>query len=446
MRDLLILAIVAVAALLALRRPWIGVMLWTWLSIMNPHRYAWGIAYTAPVAMVAALVTLIGLLFTRERSHPFKGAPVWWFLAFAVWVTLSWLFGVDPVGDYPQWDKVMKIYLMTFVALMLLDNRHHIMAFAWVTVGSLALLGLKGGLFTVLTGGSHRVWGPIDSFIYDNNAFALALIVTIPLLHFLQMQAQSRWLRHGLTLTMLLCAAAAAGSHSRGALLAMIAMGAVFWWRSEKKGLMGVLIAFVALIMLPMMPQEWWDRMATISEYQEDESAMGRINGWIVAFEVARAHFFGGGMSYQHQHFFDLYGTYNNFVIAAHSIYFQILGNHGFGGLFLYLAMWLSTYRSASWLRRNARDLPQARWAADLGAMVQVALIGFAAGGAFLSLSYFDLPYNMLVMVVLARRWVETRGWERDPPGTLLEYAGLRRRVPPAPASPAGTAARSRTS
>jgi putative inorganic carbon (HCO3(-)) transporter len=85
---------------MALRRPWIGVMLWTWISIMNPHRYAWGFATTAPVAMIAALVTLLGLLFTRERESPFKGAPVWLFLAFSVWITLSWLCGVDPAGDY----------------------------------------------------------------------------------------------------------------------------------------------------------------------------------------------------------------------------------------------------------------------------------------------------------------------------------------------------------
>ena len=439
MRDILVISLVALFALMALRRPWIGVMLWTWISIMNPHRYAWGFAATAPVAMVAALVTLIGMLFTRERESPFKGAPIWLFLAFSVWITLSWLFGVDPAGDYAQWDKVMKIYLMTFVALILLNNRHHIMAFVWVTVGSLALLGLKGGIFTALHGGNYRVWGPGGSFIEDNNAFALALIIVVPMVHFLYLQVQHKWARHALTFTMLMCAIAAAGSHSRGAFLALIAMAAMFWWRSEQKGMMTALIALMALVILPMMPAEWWERMATITEYEQDQSAVGRLNGWIVAWEVAKHHLFGAGMSYQHQHFFDLYGYYNDHVIAAHSIYFQVLGNHGFGGLFLYLAMWIATYRTAGWLRVHAKGIPQARWTADLGAMVQVGLVGFAAGGAFLSLSYFDLPYNMMVMVVLARRWVETRGWERDPPGSLLEYAGLLRRKRPQPGAAAAT-------
>ena len=68
MRDLLIVGIVLAGSLAAFRKPWIGVMLWVWLSIMNPHRYAWGIAYDAPLAAMAAASTLLGLLLTRERA------------------------------------------------------------------------------------------------------------------------------------------------------------------------------------------------------------------------------------------------------------------------------------------------------------------------------------------------------------------------------------------
>lgn len=427
MRDLLILSIVGVAAVLALKRPWIGVMLWTWLSLMNPHRFTWGIAYSAPLAAIAAGVTLLGLLFTRERQHPFQGPPITWFFVFACWVTLSWALGMDPAGDYDQWNKVMKIYLMTFVAGMLIINKLHIMAFAWVTIGSMAILGVKGGIFTVLTGGNHRVWGPPGSFIEDNNEFALSLIMTIPLLHFLQLQERSAWMKHGFSAAMLLCAAAAIGTHSRGGFLAIAAMSGMFWWRSSRKGLIGGMLLFAILFALPMMPEHWWDRMNTITDYQEDGSAMGRINAWGVAFEVAKHHLFGSGMTYQHEVFFILYGKYEVHVRAAHSIYFQVLGNHGFIGLLLFLGIWFSTYRVAGWLRKNAQGQAETRWAADLGAMVQVSLVGYAVGGAFLSLSYFDLPYNMMVLVVAAQAWVRTRGWERDPQTPWLEYIGLRR-------------------
>ena len=425
MRDLLLMASIGVLAIMALRRPWIGVMLWNWISIMNPHRYTWGFAASAPVAMIAALVTLIGFLFTKEKESPFKGAPVWWLLIFVIWMTISWLAGHDVAGDYRDWDRSIKIFTMLFVALSLLNKKYHIMAFIWVTTFSLALLGVKGGIFTIITGGSYRVWGPEGSFIGGNNEIALALITIIPLLHFLQLQISSVWARHVMSVVMLLCAAAALGSQSRGALVAIIAMTAMFWWRSQQKGAMTALIVIGMLALLPMMPESWWSRMDTIQTYEEDASAMGRINAWGVAWEVAKHHPLGTGMSYQHNVFFQLYGVYETTVRAAHSIYFQILGNHGFIGLGLFLALWISTYRTAGWLRKHAREIPQAKWTADLGAMVQVGLMGYLIGGAFLSLAYFDLPYNMMVMVVLARKWVEAKGWEHDPNMPFFAYAGF---------------------
>jgi hypothetical protein len=40
--------------------------------------------------------------------------------------------------------------------------------------------------------------------------------------------------------------------------------------------------------------------------------------------------------------------------------------------------------------------------------------VGFAVGGAFLSLAYFDLPYDILAVIVLAHRWMESKGRERE--------------------------------
>lgn len=418
-RDIIIVGAVIALAIISLRRPWVGVMNWTWLSIMSPHRYSWGFAYNAPLAAIAGGSLLIGLLFTKERSSPFKDAPVWWLFAFAIWVSLSWFFGYDVAGDYPQWNKVMKIYLMTFVALALLSNKQHIMLFAWITVGSIAILAAKGGVFTILTGGAHRVWGPNGSFISDNNHFALATIMAIPMVHFLQLQLEKPWQRHAMSAVMLLSMAAAVGSQSRGALLALVAMSLVFWWRSSRKGPIGIMMLVAMLAILPMMPETWWERMGGISDYQQDASAMGRINAWLVAIDVAQSNFFGGGMSYQHGAFFRAYGTYEKTVRAAHSIYFQVLGNHGFVGLFIYTGLWISVFVTAGRLRKEARSCRDAKWADDLGAMVQASLVAFASGGAFLSMPYFDMPYNLMVMVVLARVWVRKRtrddNYDRQP-------------------------------
>jgi putative inorganic carbon (HCO3(-)) transporter len=414
MRDLLIVGLVLVGAIAAMRQAWIGVMLWTWLSIMNPHRYTYGFAFDAPLAMVAFCATAVGLVVTRDRASPFKAPVVGVFLAFIIWISISTLLGLDPSGDYWQWNKVMKVDLMILVALVLLSSKKHILALTWVCAGSLALLGAKGGVFTLLTGGNFRVWGPPGSFIEDNNEFALSLVMAIPLLRFLQMQLLSRWGRHAMTAVTLLCAVAAVGSYSRGALLAITAMAAFLWWNGKNKIVMGLALVVVAPLLIAFMPSEWMGRMSTIGEYEQDESSMGRISAWWNAWNIAFHYPTGVGFDAARPELFARFSPYPDAVHAAHSIYFQVLGNHGFIGLFLFLAIWLMTWRSAGWLRSKCAKIPEAAWCVDLGAMCQVCLVGYAVGGAFLSLAYFDLPYNVMVIVVLARVWVQTKGWLRE--------------------------------
>ena len=415
MRDILLFAIVTAGCFAALRRPWIGIMLWTWLSIMNPHRYTYGFAYSAPLAAAAAVSVMLGLLMTKERESPFKASSAIWLAIFMLWMTLSWLAGIDPAGDYEQWKKVIKIDVMILISLMLLKSKQHIFALAWVVTGSLALLGLKGGIFTLTSGGGFRVWGPPGSFIEDNNEMALALVMTIPLLRFLQLQLTKAWARHAMTGAMVLCAAAALGSQSRGALLAMAIMVLYFWWNGKNKLGIGLAILLAAIPLLMFMPESWVARMSTIGTYEEDASAMGRINAWWSAWNSAFHYPFGVGFDSARPALFALYSPNPSAIHAAHSIYFQILGNHGFAGLFLFMGVFTATWRSASWLRRQKFPTPEADWCNQLGAMCQVALAGYAVGGAFLSLAYFDLPYNIMVLVVLTRIWVEKRGWQTEP-------------------------------
>jgi putative inorganic carbon (HCO3(-)) transporter len=415
MRDLLILAIVIPGCIAALRRPWIGIMLWTWLSIMNPHRYTFGIAYSAPLAAMSVGAIVLGLMMTKERDTPFKGNPAVLLAVFMAWMTLSWLVGLDIEGDYEQWKKVMKIDVMVLIALAVLHDKKHIFALMWVCVASIALLAVKGGLFTIMSGGSYRVWGPPGSFIGGNNEFALAVVMTIPLLRFLQLQLSNAWARHAMTITMVLCAAAALGSQSRGALLAIVAMVLTLWWRGKNKIGVGAVLVVLAVALVAFMPDSWSDRMSTIQTYDDDASAMGRINAWWVAWNIAWHYPFGVGFNPATVDLFARFGPYPDVPRAAHSIYFQILGNHGYVGLFLFLGIWIASWRSAGWLRSRKDLPPEAKWTADLGAMAQVSLVGFAVGGAFLSLAYFDLPYNVAAMIVLTRVWVEKKSWLTEP-------------------------------
>ena len=410
MRDILLGTIIAWLALRAIIHPWIGILAWTWIGIMNPHAYGW-LLNTMPVAMTLAIAIFIGTVITGDRRKFFVTPESGALIAFMVWMTIATTFSFFFESSFVMWKRVMKIDMMILLAMVVLHSKKHIIMLAAVASGSVAFYGVKGGIFTIATGGSYRVWGPDTSFIEGNNELALALIMSIPLLRFLQLSTTSKWVARGLLASMALCSVAAIGSHSRGALLAIAAMTVFMWWRSEKKLGMGIVMGFAGIATIAFMPAHWMARMESISNYSQDSSALGRINAWYMAWNLASTNFFGGGYEIYWRTVFSRYAPDPDDVHAAHSIYFQVLGEHGFVGLLLFLLMWALVWFSAGRLMRDGRLRPETKWASDLGAMCQVSLVGYATGGGFLSLAYFDLPYNILVLVVLANRWCKNKEW-----------------------------------
>ncbi len=416
MRDLLVTAIVLGALPFALRRPWIGVILWTWLSVMNPHRLAWGFAYSAPFAAMAAGATMLGLIFTRDKVQLPRSAVVYVLIAFVGWMVVTTAFAMYPGYSLVQLEKVLKIQLMTLIALAVLHEKQHIQMFVWINALSIGFFGFKGGLYTIATAGGGRVWGP-GGFIGGNNEIGLAMLVTIPLLYYLYLVTPRRWIRYGLLATMVLSAIAVLGTQSRGAFLAIMGMAGFLWWRSPRKLLPGIGIALAGMGAFAVMSDAFVMRMETIQTYQEDSSAMARLYAWATAVSVANSRPFGAGFAMYEQAIADRYGdgiTFGGLINtkilaarAAHSIYFQVLGEHGWVGLLLFLALWVLAWRGAGRLRTLSRANAELQWVHQLASMCQVALVGYAIGGAFLSLAYFDLPYNILIMIVVTQRWVE---------------------------------------
>lgn len=424
MRDVVLAPTILALAAYGLLHPWVGIMGWTWISIMNPHQLSWRMG-AMPVAATMAGATLLGLFITKDRRNFYVTRESAVLMMFMLWMCITFPFSFYPDESYRLWNRVMKIDLMVLVALVVLYSKKHITVLAWVLAGSLGFYGVKGGLFTLMTGGSYKVWGPEGSYIEGNNEIALALVIVIPLIRFLHLTVESKWVKLGLLGSMLLCASAAIGSQSRGALIAIAAMASVLWWRGDKKFGGIVLMAVVSMALLSFMPESWWERMGTIGSYQEDSSAGGRINAWWMAWNLAKANFFGGGFEVSSPELFAKYAPDPTDVHAAHSIYFMVLGEHGFVGLFLFLLLWILVWFSAGRLRTQGKKLPQTMWLSHLGSMCQVSLAGYAVGGAFLSLSYYDLPYNVLILVVLGRRWVEGKEWIREAEEEAAKQAAL---------------------
>ena len=164
-----------------------------------------------------------------------------------------------------------------------------------------------------------------------------------------------------------------------------------------------MLILVAAILVAAIMPSTWYARLDTIDNYKQDASAQGRINAWALAWNVATHRVTGGGFDMFQVETFAAYAPNPDDIHDAHSIYFMVLGHHGFVGLGLFLLLAFFAWRTASWSIRHAKRDPDKRWAADLAAMCQVSMIGYASAGAFLGLSYFDLYYHVLMIIVMTR-------------------------------------------
>ena len=408
MRDLILTAVVFGSLPYILKRPFIGLLMWVWLGIMNPHQMTWGFAASMPFALMVGACTLVSFVVHFNKLYKFTvNGITLTMMAFVLWMCISPLFSFHPDNEYFFWVRVMKVQLMVLIALFLVGNRDEINKMVWVLTMSVGFYGIKGGLFTIATGGSYRVFGPDYSYIADNNHMALAIIMTVPLFRYLQLQSANRWVRRGCVLAMFLCVAAALGSQSRGALLAIGAMSSFLWLKSRNKAMIGIILVLAVPLVFLVMPESWTSRMNTIKTYDQDESALGRINAWWMAWNLALDRFpIGGGFAVYELDVFARYAPIPE-PRAAHSIYFQVLGEHGFGGLFLFMTIWGLAWICANAILRKARDRKDLEWARDLAAMSQVSLIGYLVGGAFLSLSYFELPFYIVVLLVVLRRIVD---------------------------------------
>lgn len=412
MRDIVIMLIVLGGLPLILARPWTGILFWSWLGYMNPHRLSWGFAYDFPFSQVVAAATLLGLLFTRDRRGiPMSVLTVVWLL-FVAWMTLTTTLALDGAVAWPAWERAIKIQVFALLTIMLIRTRERLIALVWVIALSVGFYGFKGGLFVLRGGGESLVWGPPGTFLGDNNALALAIIMIMPMLWFLFGNARTRLVRVGLGMAILACCASVLGSHSRGAAIAGGVMLLFLWLKGSRKLLIALGLVLSLPVLVVNMPDSWFERMETVSTFEQDDSAMGRIRAWRFGVEMARGRLVGGGFdSFTEQNYRRFAPDITREIVErgdgrfqdAHSIYFKVLGEHGFVGLALFLLVGFTAYRSGSAVLRAVRDRPDLKWAGDLAAMMQVSMVGYAVGGAFLGLSYFDLYYHLVAVIVVLK-------------------------------------------
>jgi putative inorganic carbon (HCO3(-)) transporter len=289
------------------------------------------------------------------------------------------------------------------------------------------------------------------TFLGDGNDFSLSMCILLPLAIYLTIGVKAWWLR-------IVCWAAVAvvllgiiATQSRGASIGLAGVIVFLWLFSPRKviGLVGVAIAGVVVLMYA--PPEYFNRMRTITAYEDDGSAQGRIEAWKSAINMAIDHpLLGVGAGNFAPAFGAKYrtpGAAGMPWLTAHSSYFLLLGELGFPGLIVLLSMILGNIGSNMKLRRMvlARagpvPLPETRESTRALFLTAAAFIGFALAGAFLSAAYYPHIFVLSGMLVATRAIVRQReGIDlvemSKPRNALVRKALPGRQAPAATANP----------
>ncbi|MBV8060416.1 MAG: putative O-glycosylation ligase, exosortase A system-associated [Alphaproteobacteria bacterium] len=439
MRDLVVLVFLMFYAILALRNFYVSYLLWGWSGLMAVNDYAYGFLSTMPIGMIFAIISLSSLFLNRNKlaKKYGKGALPFWFVAFGLHGVLS---AASAFPNLPRnWEiciNLTKTLLFCLCMPWLVVDRLRVHALIVTVAVAVGFHGFVEGAKFVASLGQHLSLG--ISQYGDNNHFAMVLAMNIPLLIYLVKYSNKKLVQLGFISVLILNVFAIVSTGSRGGLVALLVL---MLWQvlASKNKVAGLLLAGTcAVLVMGTASDRWKDRMDTIASAETDSSFLGRVLAWKHSAAIGFDHpFVGGGFrAVQDRAVWDRYdvshGIFSSistaqveatlqFAKAAHSIYFEVLGDQGVLGLMIFVMIFVVALVTGRHVRMNSNKKGQI-WIADLAGCISVSLVVYLVGGALLSAAYFELPY-ILCMILFALRNVSANE-KPDSPAVLAGATG----------------------
>lgn len=410
MTDLLLLGVFALFTIFGLTRPYISFAGYLWINTMAPQTIAFGFLAGKSLSLYMALVCFVSLVLGfRKLSAPHQKAVPFLLVLFAVWITLSTYNAQFPVIAWVVWDTTIKTVLMAFFLLFVIQTKKQLELIILVFIASLSFYIISAGAKTLTGGGGYGntlIVGGGNSGMAESSTLAAFAVLAMPIIFFLKKhitlitQLQDKnYLWYG---ALVLCLATVIGTSARTGLLALAAYIVIYFIKPKNIIKIIPVLIICAFAFTSFAPDSWKQRMGTMQNVSEEGSAMGRVVVWKWTIDyVATKPIMGGGF----WSFIANKGQLNNYTEdfnipnakAYHSIYFQLLGEQGYGGFFIYFFM---LYLAFMTNRKIMRSTVYDDWSKDLAMHMNHTIIIFCVGGAFISIAYQPLIFTILALTI----------------------------------------------
>ncbi len=397
MRNLLFLILYIVGAVKSFKRPFYALIFYYWISLMNPHRYAWGSIQNLPYSKIAAFAVLISIFYRNHEIRIPKSAGFYLLIGFWGIMIVSTIFAYYPEEAIPALQETSKVLLMAIMAMLILNSEQKVIYFLAAIVIFVGFIGIKGAIFSILTGGAHRVYGPQFSSLADNNDAGLAMVMIIPIAFAIAKIFKNRMLKVIFIFIGSASIISTIFTYSRGAFLGLLTIGLVFILLGRNKAILIFLFMIIATSIFFLAPTKYKDRLLTIKTYKYDRSAQQRLNSWAFSYNLAKKNIWGGGFGCYTKELYWKYspnpdlGHGDKAAFTAHSIYFQTMAEHGFPGVSVFVIMLIYNIINLYRIKAISEKIGKHLRLTQISKALLISTAGYMISGAFLSRAYFEV-------------------------------------------------------
>jgi len=420
LRTLFLIGIYFSYLSLGIAAPFVATLGYVWVDAFRPQDVAYFILNQFPIALVMGL-TAVGTYIMMDRRHPPPLNAISILVALmGAWCTVTMTWAVGGEGAWVKWDWATKTVLFSAFLPFVIRSHIQIEAFIQTYVLALAANFIPFGLKVFLSGGGYgRNLGLVggNSGLAEGGLLSTACLMVVPVLLFLARNSviAPRWKITPLAYWGLaaLALATAMGTFQRSALVGLVVMGAAMIVSSRHKILYSTIGLIVGLILAYWTSDRWLGRVATITDYQSDTgSAVLRILVWKWTLEFVKSYPLGGGFHSYVVNQIVLPATALNpageiqFGRAFHSIYFEVLGEQGWPGLAIFLAVALLAVWNTYVIARAAKRNPDLAWCGGLAIAIRCGLAAFLSAGTFVGIAFQPMFWYFVAVTVCLRSYV----------------------------------------
>lgn len=406
--DILWIILIASFIVFGFKRPYIALSGVLFVDILKPQNLSFGFLANKPLAMIITLLFFLSFaLNSKDRKFPaFKWHPILIGL-FMIWITVTTFKAEFQFLAWYKHDYSFKTMLFCIFIPFVLNTKKQFNFAIAVIVFSTSYYFVAAGLNTVFGTayyGAQLVLTRVgDSMMTESSTLAMTAVMIMPLIIFLAKNSVYATKIPFFKLIMALCGFAAVmtivGSHARTGLVGLAVLGFFIFLKSKQKLKVLSVISIAILFLMTFVSSNYLERMATITESKQESSALGRIIvwKWTLDYVKERPIYGGGFMSYKaNAGKLKGYGDENVNVDykedsgkAFHNIYIEVLGEHGYVGLAIFLLILYNSWR----LNRTVIRAKISEWYTAAANALNIALIVFCVCGNFIGVAFSPWPY-----------------------------------------------------